>query len=146
MLPYLTCVSIRKRPVEAEDTDPPTVDQPESSKTARHYGRIYGRQDDPFTNVDTVVNFGIKYEIADESEESNDEPITLSIRYFFFSLSTFVNQYICIGITVSFVAGNFYVRSFPGFVRKCLHFLTNVPLGRLPVKRLFHFFQLQSTC
>ncbi|KJA13296.1 hypothetical protein HYPSUDRAFT_209667 [Hypholoma sublateritium FD-334 SS-4] len=75
-----TLESSKKRPAEADSTEPPPLDQPETAKTARSYGRIYGRQDDPFTSIDTVVNFGIKYEIADEGEESNDERPTLSIR------------------------------------------------------------------
>lgn len=92
ILPPFIRVSIRKRPAEADSTEPPPLDQPETAKTARSYGRIYGRQDDPFTSIDTVVNFGIKYEIADEGDESNDERPTLSIRYFCFLFVSRLSQ------------------------------------------------------
>ncbi|KAF8182276.1 hypothetical protein BJ912DRAFT_928631 [Pholiota molesta] len=53
---------------------------PSDSKGYPSYGRIYGRQDDPFTNIDTVVNFGIKYEITEEDWENGEEQQTLSTK------------------------------------------------------------------
>ncbi|KAF9475072.1 hypothetical protein BDN70DRAFT_936157 [Pholiota conissans] len=72
--------NMNKRPLDPEPTESASLNKPETAKTARNYGRTYGRQDDPFTNIDTVVNFGIKYEVTKDDEESIDEPPPLSIR------------------------------------------------------------------
>jgi hypothetical protein len=38
------------------------------------FGRIYSRQSSPFNTVDSIVNFGIKHEAADDG--SDIEPTT----------------------------------------------------------------------
>lgn len=45
--------------------------QPE--KDFQTLGRMYGRQDDPFMKIDAIVNFGLKYETAEEEEENLEE-------------------------------------------------------------------------
>ncbi|KAF9472387.1 hypothetical protein BDN70DRAFT_938233 [Pholiota conissans] len=45
----------------------------ESMETSlRSFGHFYSRQDDPFSRVDAIVNFGIKYEVADDEESSSE--------------------------------------------------------------------------
>ncbi|KJA23361.1 hypothetical protein HYPSUDRAFT_201390 [Hypholoma sublateritium FD-334 SS-4] len=51
----------------------------DSEKSVHKLGRFYSRQDDPFSRIDTIVNFGIQHEVADD-EESNTEAPPLSIR------------------------------------------------------------------
>jgi hypothetical protein len=38
------------------------------SKNYCSFGRIYSRQSSPFNTVDSVVNFGIKYEASDDDD------------------------------------------------------------------------------
>lgn len=33
---------------------------------------MYGRQGDPFVKVDTIVNFGLKHETAEEDDENSE--------------------------------------------------------------------------
>jgi len=77
-------LSKRKRPQDPEDKENGSSD--DMSKNYNSFGRIYSRQSCPFSNVDSVVNFGIKHEASDDDEDSNLEPKTLTtlwVKYSF---------------------------------------------------------------
>lgn len=44
-------------------------------------GRMYGRQGDPFLKIDAIVNFGLKHETIEETDENLEEPQELQPRY-----------------------------------------------------------------
>lgn len=63
-----------------------------------HFGRILGRQDDPFTIVEAVVDFGIRSGHANgvEGEIGRDQstlsPQWVSLRWFYFEIDIFSNR------------------------------------------------------
>ena len=70
-------LSKRKRPLDPEDKENDSSDNLNMSKNYVSFGRIYSRQASPFNTVDSVVNFGIKHEAADD-DDSDKEPKTLT--------------------------------------------------------------------
>lgn len=42
-------------------------------KNFQTFGRMYGRQADPFVKVDAIVNFGLKHETTEETDENLEE-------------------------------------------------------------------------
>jgi hypothetical protein len=65
-------LSKRKRFLDPEDTENDSGDNMFQNYCS--FGRIYSRQSSPFNTVDSVVNFGIKHEAADDG--SDIEPTT----------------------------------------------------------------------
>ena len=65
-------LSKHKRPHDPEDTENEASDS--MPKNYCSFGRIASRQSCPFITVDSVVNFGIKHEAADD--DSDVEPKT----------------------------------------------------------------------
>jgi hypothetical protein len=73
-------LSKRKRPLDPEDTENDVLGDASNtmSKNYCSFGRIYSRQASPFNTIDSVVNFGIKHEAADD--DSDIEPTTLTTQ------------------------------------------------------------------
>jgi hypothetical protein len=68
----------RKHPLDPEDKENDSGDNLNMSKNYCSFGRIYSRQSSPFNAVDSVVNFGIKHEAA--NDDSDTEPKTLTTQ------------------------------------------------------------------
>ena len=69
--------SKRKRPLDPKEKENHSSD--DKSRNYISFGRIYSRQSCPFYMVDSVVNFGIKYEASDD-DDSDNEPKTLATQ------------------------------------------------------------------
>ena len=63
-------LSKRKRSLDPEDKENDSSDN--MSKNYCSFGRIYSRQSSPFNTVDSVVNFGIKYEASDDDDSDKE--------------------------------------------------------------------------
>jgi hypothetical protein len=71
-------LSKRKRPQAQDPEDTENDSSDNMSKNYCSFGRIYSRQSNPFNTVDSVVNFGIKHEAADD--DGDIEPATLTTQ------------------------------------------------------------------
>ena len=69
-------LSKRKRPQDAEDKENDSSDDSDMPKNYYSFGRIYSRQSCPFNTVDSIVNFGIKYEASGDDSDIERKTLT----------------------------------------------------------------------